>query len=256
MLRSLIANHCFVCFTAPSSDPNALLATLASIAKNNQYPINVPANIQSEPPKGDRVNHSVDDFDYGDEDDISHSHSSNNNQNNGQELLPAALANLLDTLKQNSPSASHNIVPDNTSNSPNPPAQSLPFPHTTHASDYPIDVNLLKQLAKQPPKGDQNWRGPPIPTSQQVNASPPASPPPNIYRSPGHSGPTRPPPTTPNAMRSGSRNPPPSLLDHPAKMNSSRPIPEPPANQSFGNSIVFDDPTLPEGSIRGTLTYS
>jgi hypothetical protein len=119
MLRSLIANHCFVCFTAPSSDPNALLATLASIAKNNQYPINVPANIQSEPPKGDRVNHSVDDFDYGDEDDISHSHSSNNNQNNGQELLPAALANLLDTLKQNSPSASHNIVPDNTSNSPN-----------------------------------------------------------------------------------------------------------------------------------------
>lgn len=167
-------------------------------------------------------------------------------------MLPAALANLLDTLKQNSPSVSNNIATDNTSNSPKPPAQSLPVSNTANTYDYPIDVNLLKQIAQPPPQGDQNWQGPPVP--QQRNAMPSASPPPNTYRSPSQSGQMRPPPPAPNAMRGGPRNAAPSLLDHPAKINASPSVPEPPANQSFGNSIVFDDPALPEGSIRGILT--
>lgn len=210
--------------------------------------------MQPEPSKDGPANHSVDDFDYGDDDDTSHSHSNNINQNNGQEMLPAALANLLDTLKQNSPSVSNNIANDNTSNSPNPPAQTLPVTNTANTFDYPIDVNLLKQIANPPPQGDQNWQGPPVPPiPQQRNAVPSASPPPNSYRSPGQSGQMRPPPPATNAMRGGPRNAAPSLLDHPAKINASPPVPEPPANQSFGNSIVFDDPALPEGSIRGML---
>jgi hypothetical protein len=55
-------------------------------------------------------------------------------------------------------------------------------------------------------------------------------------------------------MIHGALNPQVSLLDHPAKVKASQPTQEP-GYKPFGNSIVFDDPALPEGSIRGSYKH-
>jgi len=162
--------------------------------------------------------------------------------------LPAALANLLDTLKQNYSSVSHNSVSDNISRSPVPSSHDKPAVPTDNVQNSVLPADANRPVP--PYQVDPTWNHPfqaAMPPSQPYNG--PLPPPAvtammmNAYRPPApHQAPIRPPlPNGPIPQL--------SLPDQPAKK-----IPMPPkqeqGNQPFGNSIVFDDPTLPEGSIR------
>jgi hypothetical protein len=191
---------------------------------------------------------NFDDFDYGDDDEDPN--SKNNKPKSGQEL-PAALANLLDTLKQSSPSVSHNSVPDNISHSTVPLSHDKPITldNVQNSVYLPSDANR----PLPPYQGEPTWNQPFQAPSQPYGSE--ASPPPaaamlDAYRPP-HQAPVRPP--NPNMIH-GALNPQVSLLDHPAKVKASQPTQEP-GYKPFGNSIVFDDPALPEGSIRGSYKH-
>lgn len=233
---------------APTNDTSALLATLANIAKG-QYP-NTAASIMQQPPMNAKeAPRNFDDFDYGDEDDDSGSKKMT--ANTGPEL-PAALANLLDTLKQNSPSVSYNNVPDNTSLSFVTPSRDKPVPTDNFQSSMSPGDSHYPRSPYQNDDGPWNERPQAIAPPQYQNqvVPPPMA---NAYGPPNNNyhGPLRPPhPST----KPGPPNPPVSLLDHPAKLNVPQANPEP-ETRSFGSSMVFDDPSLPEGSIRGKVSF-
>lgn len=232
---------------APTNDTSALLATLANIAKG-QYP-NTAASIMQEPPRNAaEAPRNFDDFDYGDEDDDSG--AKRITANTGPEL-PAALANLLDTLKQNSPSVSNNNVPDNISLSSVTPSHDKPVPKNNFQSSMPPGDSHHPRSSYQNDDGPWNEHPQAIAPPQYQNqvVPPPMA---NAYGPPINNfhGSIRPP--HPSA-KPGPPNSPVSLLDHPAKLNVPHTNPEP-ENRSFGNSMVFDDPSLPEGSIRGTVS--
>jgi RNA recognition motif. (a.k.a. RRM, RBD, or RNP domain) len=194
---------------------------------------------------------NFDDFDYGDEDDDSGSKKIT--ANTGPEL-PAALANLLDTLKQNSPSVSHNNVPDNTSLSFVTPSRDKPVPTDNVQSTMSTGDPHFTHSPYQNDNGPWNERPQVVaPPQYQNQVVPPPMTIANAYGPPNnYHGSIR----TPHpSIKPGPPNPPISLLDHPGKLNIAQTNPEPEI-RSFGNSLVFDDPSLPEGSIRGTVSLS
>ncbi|CAO3687139.1 unnamed protein product [Umbelopsis ramanniana] len=200
--------------------------------------------MQQPPMNAKEAPRNFDDFDYGDEDDDSGSKKMT--ANTGPEL-PAALANLLDTLKQNSPSVSYNNVPDNTSLSFVTPSRDKPVPTDNFQSSMSPGDSHYPRSPYQNDDGPWNERPQAIAPPQYQNqvVPPPMA---NAYGPPNNDyhGPLRPPhPST----KPGPPNPPVSLLDHPAKLNVPQANPEP-ETRSFGSSMVFDDPSLPEGSIR------
>lgn len=236
--------------SVPTQDASALMATLASIAQGK-----FPSVTNPQPPTHGADIHATaannfDDFDYGDDDDDTI--PKNNKPNTGHEL-PPALANLLDTLKQNSPSVSHNSVPDNISRSPVPSSHDEPvYSDNGQSSVLPEDANH----PMIPYQAEQTWNEPfrpSMPPSQPFSGAAPIPPQVaanvmNAYRPPvPQQAPIRPPNPT---LMHGPPMPQASLLDHPAKKPPVQPAQEP-VPKSFGNSIVFDDPTLPEGTIRG-----
>ncbi|KAH8554811.1 hypothetical protein BGW37DRAFT_517326 [Umbelopsis sp. PMI_123] len=228
---------------APTNDATALLATLANIAKG-QYPNAGTPTIPQQSEDVKEAPGNFDDFDYGDEDDDSSPKKTT--ASTGPEL-PAALANLLDTLKQNSSSVSHNNVPDNISHSVVPPSLDKPMPMgNIQTSKSPTDPNFTNS-SYQAEDGPWSENSQAVGTSQYQNqVVPPPMAKTNTYGPPSnYQEPSR----SPHSTIPRPPNPPVSLLDHPAKMNSIE-NKQDPEIRSFGNSLVFDDPTLPESSIR------